>query len=132
MQWLEWTFFFLKRLQNIDVAEHCTPPRYCIIIAIHTLFITAGHIIIINNTIYPIYNNFIIQPPVFTATPGVVPDMESSGPIEFFRLFFDEEVLELLHSETTRYTNQYLEREEEHMAHTHRRGHMSGGGHHSP
>ena len=34
-------------------------------------------------------------------------------PIDFSRLFFDEEVLELymLHSETRRYTDQYLERE---------------------
>ena len=46
----------------------------------------------------------------------MVPDMEGSGPIDFFRLFFNEEVLELIHSETTQYTNQYLEREEEYLA----------------
>ena len=60
-----------------------------------------------------VYN--IIQPPVFTGSPGVVPEMENRRPIEFFRLFFDEEVLELLHSETRRYTDQYLEREKEHL-----------------
>ena len=60
-----------------------------------------------------VYN--IIQPPVFTGSPGVVPEMENRRPIEFFRLYFDEEVLELLHSETRRYTDQYLEREKEHL-----------------
>ena len=60
-----------------------------------------------------VYN--IIQPPVFTGSPGVVPEMENRRPIEFFRLYFDEEVLEPLHSETRRYTDQYLEREKEHL-----------------
>ena len=60
-----------------------------------------------------VYN--IIQPPVFTGSPGVVPEMENRRPIEFFRLYFDEEVLELLHSETRRYIDQYLEREKEHL-----------------
>ena len=57
----------------------------------------------------------MLQPPVFTGTPGVVPDMTDKEPIEFFRLFFDQRVMDLIHSETTRYTDQYLEREKEHL-----------------
>ena len=60
-------------------------------------------------------NTVMLQPPVFTATPGVVPDMEDKEPIDFFHLFFDQRVLDLIHRETTRYTNQYLEREKEHL-----------------
>ena len=54
----------------------------------------------------------MLQPPVFTATPGVVPDMEDKEPINFF---FHQQVLELIHMETTRCTNQYLERESAHL-----------------
>ena len=55
------------------------------------------------------------QPPVFSGSPGVVPDMRESSPIDCFRLFFDDSVLELIFTETTRYANQYLERETEHL-----------------
>ena len=56
-----------------------------------------------------------MQPPVFTGTPGVVPDMSDGEPVDFFRLFFDERVIQLLLDETTRYANQYLQRETEHL-----------------
>ena len=52
---------------------------------------------------------------MFTATPGVVSGMEDKAPIDFFRMFFDGEVLDLIHSETSRYVDQYLEREREHL-----------------
>jgi hypothetical protein len=41
--------------------------------------------------------------------------MEEKSPIDFFRLFFSAQVLHLIHSETQRYTEQYLEREREHL-----------------
>ena len=52
------------------------------------------------------------QTPVFTANPGVILD---KAPIEFFRMFFDGEVLDLIHSEMTRYVDQYFERERDHF-----------------
>ena len=41
--------------------------------------------------------------------------MEDSAPIDFFRLFFTGRVLNLIHSETTRYVDQYMEREREYL-----------------
>ena len=52
---------------------------------------------------------------MFTATPGVISGMEDKDPIDFFRLFFDGQVLDLIHSETSRYVDQYLAREREHL-----------------
>ena len=49
-------------------------------------------------------------------TPGVIPGMSESSPIDFFRLFFSDRVLDLIYTETTRYASQYLEREREHLA----------------
>ena len=51
----------------------------------------------------------------FSGTPGVVPDMAGKLPIDFFHLMFDDRVLDLLLTETTRYADQYLEREKEHL-----------------
>ena len=53
----------------------------------------------------------MLQAAVFTATPRVVPGMESKSPIDFFRLLFEEHVMKLLHTETLCYMEQYLERE---------------------
>ena len=47
---------------------------------------------------------------MFSASSGVVPDMNESSPLDCFRLFFNDRVLELIFTETTRYVNQYLER----------------------
>ena len=52
-----------------------------------------------------------LQPPMFTASPGVVPDMTEKSPLDFFRLYFDECVMDLILTETTRYVNQNLERD---------------------
>ena len=41
--------------------------------------------------------------------------MEDKAPIDFFRLFFGGQVLSLIHTETQRYTEQYLQREKEHL-----------------
>ena len=70
-------------------------------------------------------NIVLVQPPAFTATSGVVvPHMENKEPIDFFHVFFDGRVLDLIHRETTRYTQQYLEREKEHLdAHPQARAH---------
>ena len=57
----------------------------------------------------------LLQLPLFTATPGVVSGMEEKSPIDFFRLFFDGRVLGLIHSESVRYAEQYMERESEHL-----------------
>ena len=56
-----------------------------------------------------------MQKPVFTGTPGVVPDMDGKLPIDYFRLMFDDRVLNLILTETTRYAEQYLEREEAYL-----------------
>ena len=66
----------------------------------------------------------MISPPSFTASPGVIPDMEGKSPVEFFRLMFDDRVTDLIYSETSRYANQYLERERQHLdTHPHARAH---------
>ena len=52
---------------------------------------------------------------MFTATPGAISGMEDKAPIDFFRLFFDGQVLDLIHSETRRYVDQYLESKREHL-----------------
>ena len=50
--------------------------------------------------------------------------MENKEPIDFFHVFFDGRVLDLIHRETTGYTQQYLEREKEHLdAHPQVRAH---------
>ena len=56
-----------------------------------------------------------MQKPVFTGTPGVVPDMDGKLPIDYFRPMFDDRVLNLILTETTRYAEQYLEREEAYL-----------------
>ena len=56
-----------------------------------------------------------LQPPAFTATPGVVAGMEDKSPVDFFRLFFSGQVLDLIHRETKRYTEQYLKKEREYL-----------------
>ena len=56
-----------------------------------------------------------LQPPAFTATPGVVAEMEEKSPVDFFRLFFSGQVLDLIHHETKRYTDQYLQNEREYL-----------------
>ena len=70
---------------------------------------------------FMINNNFLATsqlplPPSFMATPGVVPDMSGrNSPIDFFRLFFNDKVMDLIFTETTRYAQQYLEREREYL-----------------
>ena len=56
-----------------------------------------------------------MQQPLFTGTPGVVPDMAGKLPIDFFRLMFDDRVFNLILTETTRYAEQYIEREREYL-----------------
>ena len=53
--------------------------------------------------------------PIFTADPGVIPNTDGMAPIDFFRLMFDDRVLNLVFTETSRYASQYLEREKEHL-----------------
>ena len=62
--------------------------------------------------------------PSFTASPGIIPDVEGKCPVEFFRLMFDERVLDLIFNETNRYATQYLEREKEYRdTHPNERAH---------
>ena len=44
-----------------------------------------------------------------------MPGMESKSPLDFFRLFFSREVIQLIHTETRRYAEQYLERERDYL-----------------
>ena len=58
------------------------------------------------------------------ATPGVIPDMEGKSPVDFFRLLFDEHVMQLIFTETSRYADQYMEREKVYLdAHPNARAH---------
>ena len=55
-----------------------------------------------------------VMPPSFTASPGI-PDMRDKEPVDFFCVFFDHQVMNLILVETTRYAEQYLEKEKEHL-----------------
>ena len=55
----------------------------------------------------------MLQPPKFTGSPGVIVGMEEKSPVDFFQLFFSSQILQLIHTETRRYAQQYLERERE-------------------
>ena len=79
-------------------------------------YITTKKIIIkqnIKNVL--LYKNNNTQPPEFTTTSGVIPDMEDKSPIDFFRLLFSGQVLDLIYRETQRYIDQYREREKEYI-----------------
>ena len=58
----------------------------------------------------------LLQPPIFTATPGVVPDMSNQEPMDFFKLFFNDRVLDLIFTETNRYAEQYMEKERDYLS----------------
>ena len=45
----------------------------------------------------------------------MIPDTDGMAPVDFFRLMFDGDVLNLIFTETNRYASQYLEREREHL-----------------
>ena len=67
-----------------------------------------------NNNIRPLHT--------FNATPGVVPSMSGRAPVDFFRLLFCDEVIDLILTESKRYADQYLAREVEHLTqHPHAR-----------
>ena len=62
--------------------------------------------------------------PDFTATPGIIPNMGGRDPVDFFQLMFDDCLLDLIFTETTRYAEQYLERKKEHLeSHPNARAH---------
>ena len=69
----------------------------------------------LNTRYYRNTHNIILQPPPFDASPAVVPDMTDKAPVDFFRLFFDERVIDLILTETTCYADRYLGREKEHL-----------------
>ena len=56
-----------------------------------------------------------LESPTFRVSPGIVPNMDGKGPLDFFRLMFDDHVMELIFMETTRHADQYLQREREHL-----------------
>ena len=67
-----------------------------------------------------------VNPPKFTARAGVIPGTEGLTPLDYFRLFFDERVIELIFIETSRsrYAKQYLEKNRAHLEdHPHARAH---------
>ena len=59
----------------------------------------------------------MLQPPNFTASPGVIVGMEEKSPVDFFRIFFSSQILQLIHTETRRYVCIAIprEREREHL-----------------
>ena len=46
--------------------------------------------------------------PIFTETPGIVPNMDGKPPVAFFNLLLDENVKSVIWRETQRYADQYL------------------------
>ena len=52
------------------------------------------------------------SPSRFTASPGVAAHIKDLSPVDCFLQLFDQRTLELLHTETLRYLEQYLEDKE--------------------
>ena len=51
-------------------------------------------------------------------------NMEDKEPVDFFHLFFDGHILDLIHRETVQYIEEYLERDDEYLqAHPKARAH---------
>ena len=71
-----------------------------------------------------------MQPPVFSASPCVIPDMRESSPVDCFCLFFDDRVLKLIFTETTQYVSSIWRGRQSICRQTHRQGRMSRGGLH--
>ena len=51
----------------------------------------------------------------FTGNPGVASHLNAESPVDFFLKLFDSSVLELIHRETLRYLDQFLEDLKEHL-----------------
>ena len=51
----------------------------------------------------------------FSGNPGVVLDTAGMTPLDFFHLFFDSRVKNVICDKTCRYASQYLEREKQHL-----------------
>ena len=51
----------------------------------------------------------------FAGNPGVASDLNAESPVDFFLKLFDSSVLELIHRETLRYLDQYLEDNKEYL-----------------
>ena len=54
-------------------------------------------------------------PQRFTATPGVTAPSSGAEPVDFFLHVFDDSVCELIHTQTVRYYQQYLVKNQEHL-----------------
>ena len=96
---------------SAGATDYCTDQPHPSLSESKYCTVTKNNIIIIILIIIII----ILQQPTFSGTPGVIPDMAGKLPIDFFHLMFDDRVLDLLLTETTRYADQYLEREKEHL-----------------
>ena len=82
----------------------------------------AGIIQLSNNNKKNILFLFTGRP--FTGTPGLKASMTGTAPIDFFDLFFNNEVKDLIHTETTRYADQRLTNNAAFLeTHKHARGH---------
>ena len=51
----------------------------------------------------------------FAVTPGVVPDMAGKEPVEFFNVLFDDTIKRHVWQETTRYAEQYIEKNKHYL-----------------
>ncbi|KAL5515955.1 hypothetical protein EMCRGX_G001209 [Ephydatia muelleri] len=60
----------------------------------------------------------------FSEAPGVVPHMTGKTPLDFFHLFFDDEVKHIIHSKSCENADRYLEENQEFLStHPHARAH---------
>ena len=53
--------------------------------------------------------------PPFTAKPGIIPDMAGKTTVDYFNLFIDKDVKNIIHSETVRFAEQYLKSKQEYL-----------------
>ena len=54
--------------------------------------------------------------PTFSENVGVVPDMSGKEPVDYYRLFISDHVIDNVLEETNRYGDQYVESHQDHLA----------------
>ena len=60
----------------------------------------------------------------FSAIPGVVPNMSGKTPLDFFHLFIDEKVKEIIYNKTSQNAEQHISENQEYLSsHPHARAH---------
>ena len=54
--------------------------------------------------------------PTFSENVGVVPDMSGKEPVDYYRLFISDHIIDNVLEETNRYGDQYVESHQDHLA----------------